>query len=76
MIDVTIAYITFCVVELRDGKLTLRVFRAVHAAPGEQACQLCDGNGVKLFMEDVVDALLQVGYLRLQPGNKPFRNFA
>jgi hypothetical protein len=26
-------------------------------------------------MENVVDAFLQVGYLRLQPGDEPFCNF-
>jgi len=63
------------VIKLRHRELTVRVFRTVHAAPGEEARQLCNGNAVKLLMEDVVDALLQVGYLRLQPGDEPFCNF-
>jgi hypothetical protein len=69
MLYIPVPYISLGIVELRDGKLALRVFGAIYAAPGEQARQLRYGNSVKLLMKDMVDALLQVGDLRLKPFN-------
>lgn len=66
VLNLPVTNIPLGVIKLRDGKFAVRIFGTVHTAPGEQACQLRDSDGVKLFMKDVVDALLQVGNLRLK----------
>jgi hypothetical protein len=70
MLYISVPNISLGIIELRDGKFAIRVFGAIYAAPGEQARQFRDGNGVKLFMKDMVDALLQVWDLRLKAHNQ------
>jgi len=48
------------------------VFAAVYAAPRKQTGQLGNGDAIKLMLKNMIDALLQVGQLRLQPFQQPF----
>lgn len=54
-----------------NGILAVGVFGTVQAPPGQQAGELGDGDAVKLLLEDVVDALLQIGDFLRQSVNKP-----
>lgn len=54
-----------------NGVFAVGVLGAVQAPPGEQAGQLRDGDAKELLVENVVDALLQVGNLLRQPLDQP-----
>ena len=54
------------VVKLCDGELAVGVLAAIHAAAGQKAGQLGDGDAIQLLLENMVNALLKVGDLGLQ----------
>lgn len=72
MLDALIADITLGIAKMRHRELTIGVFGAVHPAAGEQAGQLGDGDAVQLLVENVVQAVLEIRYLRGKPVNQPF----
>lgn len=59
------------VAEPGNGVFAVGVLGAVQAPPGEQAGQLRDGDAKELLVENVVDALLQVGKFLRQPLDQP-----
>ena len=75
VLDILESHIAVNVVEMDHGVFAIRKFGAVQAAPGKMRGQLGDGDAVKLMFENVIRALLQVRIQRLQPLEKPFRNF-
>ena len=50
-----------------DGILPVGRFGAIHRTAGKQGSQFRDGQPEKLILEDVVESLLPVGDLLLQP---------
>ena len=54
-------------IEMRNGILPVRIFGAVKTSAGEQTCKLRNCDPVKLFMENVVDTLLQIGNFIAKP---------
>ena len=75
MLDIFEANIAVNGIELRDRIPAIRKFGAIQAAPGKMRGQLRNGDAVKLMLENVIRALLQVRIQRLQPLEEPFRNF-
>ena len=63
-------------VKMADGILPVGVFGTIGTAAGEETGQLGDGDAEQLFMEDVVDALLQVGDLRRKADQKTLCDLA
>ena len=61
VVNAAITDISFRRIEMRNRIITVRVLRTIKAAAGQQTCEFRDRNSVKLFMEYVVYALLQIG---------------
>ena len=75
VLDVLETHIAVNVVEMDHGVFAVRKFGAIQAAPGKMRGQLGDGDAVKLMLENVVRALLQIRIERLEALEEPFRNF-
>ena len=75
VLDVLETHIAVNVVEMDHGVLTVRKFGAIQAAPGEMRGQLRNGNTIKLMLENMVRALLQIRIQWLKALEEPFRNF-
>ena len=75
MLDIFESYVAVNRIELRDRIPAIRKFGAIQAAPGKMRSQLRNCDAVKLMLEDMVRALLQVRIQRLQPLEEPFCNF-
>ena len=63
-------------VKLAYGICAVRVLAAIDAAAGQERGQLCNGNAVKLLMEDVIQELLQIGDLVLKTANQALCDLA
>lgn len=74
--DTFIADIALGGVKPADGILSVGIFGTIDTAAGEETGQLGDGDAEQLFMEDVVDALLQVGDLRRKADQETFCDLA
>ena len=75
VLDVLKTHIAVNVVEMDHGVLTVRKFGAIQAAPGEMRGQFRNGDAVKLMLENMIRALLQIRVQRLKTLEEPFRNF-
>lgn len=75
MLDIFEANIAVNVIEMDHGVFAIRKFGAIQAAPGKMRGQLGDGDAVKLMLENMVRALLQIRIQRLKALEEPFRNF-
>ncbi len=69
--DPLIPDISAGILKSRDVILAVGELGTVDTSPREQAGQFSDGDGVELVVENVVDALLQIGDLGLQPFDEP-----
>ena len=76
VLDVFIDYIAALGVELRDAELAVGVLGTIDGATGEQGGEFRDGYAEHLAVQDVVDALLTVGYLVLQSSVEPLHYLA
>ena len=59
-----------------NGVLSIRGFRAIHAAARQQSGEIGDGKSEKLIRKNVIDARLPVGNVAFQSGIEPSRDFA
>ena len=75
MLNIFETNIAVNVVEMDHGVFAVRKFGAIQAAPGKMRGQLGDGDAVKLMLENIVCALLQVRIQWLKALEEPFRNF-
>ena len=75
VLDVLETHIAVNVVEMDHGVFAIRKFGAIQASPGKMRGQLRNGDAVKLILENMVRALLQVRIQRLKALEEPFRNF-
>ena len=75
MLDILETHIAINVVEMDHGVFAIRKFGAIQAATGKMRGQLGDGDAVKLMLENVIRALLQIRIQRLKTLEEPFRNF-
>ena len=73
--DILEAHIAVNVIEMDHGVFAVRKFGAIQAAPGKMRGQLRNGNTIKLMLENMVRALLQVRIQWLKALEEPFRNF-
>ena len=74
-LDILETHITVNVVEMDHGVFAIRKFGAIQAAPGKMRGQLRNGNTIKLMLENMVRALLQIRVQRLEALEEPFCNF-
>ena len=75
VLDILEAHIAVNVIEMDHGVFAVRKFGAIQAAPGKMRGQLRNGDAVKLMLENMVCALLQVRIQWLKALEEPFRNF-
>ena len=68
-------HIALHVLEMTDRISAVGVLAAIQAAAGKQAGQFGDGDAVQLMLENMIDALLQIGDFVLQPHQQALGDF-
>ena len=69
------ADVSLHIIEACNGKRSVRILGAIHTSSGEKAGQFRDGDTVKLFFADMVDAFLKVRDLIFKTFDKPLSYF-